>query len=298
MLEARNRRQAPFVDRTIYAAWNGMFITAYLEASSAFRLDSCRDFALRTLDYLLGTLYVEGEGFHHQLVEGQRRVKGLLDDQVQMARALLAAFEATGDAKYLRVAEDLAVLLRARWWDDIFGGFFDRSPTLREDEGVETLKTPYKPIQDSPTPAANAIAALVFGKLHGITGKEQYRQTQDAILKAFAAECQRVGGLFAGTYFLALDELLNPPAQVVITGEPEDPNTQELWRTALGTFHPGRTILLAKGGHVPEAAKAMMASPLARGGPVAFVCTGMVCAPPTGDAAQLRRLLSNPSPPG
>jgi len=297
MLDARNRRQAPFVDRTIYAGWNGMFITSYLDAYAALGLESCRDSALKTLDYLLHALYVDGEGFHHQLAEGQRRVKGLLEDQVHMARALLAAFDVTGNPRYLEVCEDLAALLRAHWWDDVLGGFFDLSPTLREEEGVETLKAPYKPIQDAPTPAANAIAALVFGKLHGITGKETYRQTQDAILKSFAAECQRYGGLFAGTYFLALDGFLNAPAQIVITGEPADPRTHDLWRTALATFHPGRTILLAKGGFVPAAAKAMMDSPLAQGGPVAFVCTGMVCAPPTADPAQLRKILSSPSPP-
>ena len=297
MLEARNRRPAPFVDRTIYAGWNGMFITAYFETFAGLGLESCRDFALRTLDYLVQAMYVEGEGFHHQLADGHRRVKGLLDDQVQMARALLAAFDLTANPKYLEIAEHLAALLRGHWWDDVLGGFLDLSPSLRNDEGVETLKAPYKPIQDAPTPAANAIAALVFGKLHGITGKETYRQTQEAILKTFAAECQRYGGLFAGTYFLALDGFLNSPAQVVITGELDDPRTQELWRTAIATFHPGRTVLLAKGAYVPEAAKAMMDSPLARGGPVAFVCTGMVCAPPTGDPAQLRKILSNPSPP-
>ncbi len=297
MLDVRNRRPTPFVDRTIYANWNGMFIVSYLEAYAAIGRKSCRDFALRTLDHLLSAMYVEGEGFHHQLADGQPRVKGLLDDQVLMARALLAAFDVTADVRYLKVAEDLAALLRAQWWDDVLGGFFDLAPSLREDEGVETLKAPYKPIQDAPTPAANAVAALVYGKLHAITGKDHYRQIQEAILKTFASECQKYGGLFAGTYFLALDGFLNNPAQVVITGEPEDPRGKELRSTALATFHPGRTVLLAKGDYVPEVAKAMMESPLARAGPVAFVCSGRTCSPPTGDPAQLRRVLSNPSPP-
>ena len=294
MLEARNRRQTPFVDRTIYANWNGMFITAYLEAYAGLGLDACRDFALRTLDYLLRTLYVEGEGIHHQLVDGERRVRGLLDDQVQMARALLAAFEVTANPVYLHTAESLAALLTKHWWDPVLGGFFDLAPDLRQDEGVETLKIGYKPIQDAPTSAANAVAALVFGKLHTLTGNKAYRQTQEAILKTFAAECQRYGGLFAGTYFQALDAYLNHPAQVVITGELADAAAKALHRTALSTYHPGRSVLLANGGYVPEAAKAMLDSPLAKDGPVAFVCTGTTCAPPTADPQVLRKLLSTP----
>ncbi len=253
-----------------------------------------RAYAVKTLDHLLRVLYVEGEGFYHQLVDGQRRVRGLLDDQVQMERALLAAFRVTANAKYLQVAESLAALLTKHWWDPVLGGFFDRARDLAADEGVETLRTPYKPIQDAPTAAANAVAASVFGTLYHVTGREEYRATQEAILRTFAAECQRYGGLFAGTYFQALDEFLNPPAQAVVTGDPTDTAAKTLHATALSTYHPGSTVLFASGGFVPEAAKAMMASPLAQGGPVAFVCKGTTCAPPTGDPAALRKILSTP----
>ncbi len=293
MLEARNRRKAPFVDRTIYANWNGMFIAAFLEAYAGLGLEPARDFAIRTLDHLISSLYVEGEGFYHQLVEGEKRVRGLLDDQVQMARALLAAFEITANPRYLTIAESLAALLEKHWWDPVLGGLFDVAPGLRE-EGIETLKAAYKPVQDSPTPAANAVAALVLGKLHALTGKDEYRQRQETIVKTFAAECQRYGGLFAGTYFQALDACLNHPAQVVVTGDLSDAAAKALHGIALSTYHPGRTVLLANGGFVPDAAKAMLDSPLAKDGPVAFVCKGTTCAPPTADPAALRKLLSTP----
>ena len=294
LLDVRIRRQTPFVDRTIYTNWNGMFIAAYLAAYEAFGWEACRDYALRTLDYLVRAMYAEGEGFYHQLVEGERRVRGLLDDQVQMTRALLAAYEVTAKPEYLETAQALAALLRDHWWDDVLGGFYDLAPKLAVDEGVETLRAPIKPIQDSPTPAANGVAALVFGKLHALTGNDDYCQTQEAILKTFAAECQRYGGLFAGTYFLALDALLNHPAQVVITGDPHDPAAKALHATALTTYHPARSVLFAQGGFVPEAARAMLASPLAKDRPVAFVCKGTTCSPPTADPTQLRKLLSTP----
>jgi len=221
-------------------------------------------------------------------------VRGLLDDQVQMARALLAAYEVTANARYLRVAESLAALLAKRWWDPVHGGFLDLAPDAEGGEGVETLRAPYKPIQDAPTPAANAVAALVFGKLHALTGKEEYRQTQEAILRTFAADGERYGGLFGGTYFQALDAYLGHPAQAVVTGDPADPTAQALHWTALSTYHPGRSVLFTGGGFVPDAVKAMVDSPMARRGPVAFVCKGAACAPPTADPEVLRGILSTP----
>ena len=113
-------------------------------------------------------------------------------------------------------------------------------------------------------------------------------------VRRVAAECQRYGGLFAGTYFQALDSYLNHPAQVVVTGDLRDPLAVELRRAALTTYHPGRSVLPADGGYVPDAAKAMLDSPLAKDGPVAFLCKGTVCAPPTADPEALRKLLSTP----
>src|SRR5213078_1434539 len=56
MLEARRKRPTPFVDKTMYVAWNAMFVSAYLDAAHVLggSLDrSCRAFALKTLDRML-----------------------------------------------------------------------------------------------------------------------------------------------------------------------------------------------------------------------------------------------------
>ena len=46
-------RPTPFIDRTLYTGWNAMAVTAYLETARVLRMDSAREFALRTLDRLL-----------------------------------------------------------------------------------------------------------------------------------------------------------------------------------------------------------------------------------------------------
>jgi uncharacterized protein YyaL (SSP411 family) len=53
LLAARAARPTPFIDQTLYTGWNAMAVTAYLETARVLRMDSARDFALRTLDRLL-----------------------------------------------------------------------------------------------------------------------------------------------------------------------------------------------------------------------------------------------------
>ena len=53
MYAARLLRPTPYVDKTIYAGWNAMCVSAYLEAAKVLDLAEARHFALRSLDRLL-----------------------------------------------------------------------------------------------------------------------------------------------------------------------------------------------------------------------------------------------------
>ena len=84
MYAARLLRPTPYVDKTVYTGWNGLCISAYLEAAKVLHLASARDFALRSLDRILasalkpdgGLLHVmQSEPTHHNIelacIEGQ-----------------------------------------------------------------------------------------------------------------------------------------------------------------------------------------------------------------------------------
>jgi len=54
MYAARLQRRTPYVDKTVYTGWNGLCISAYFEAAKVLGLSSAREFALRSLDRVLG----------------------------------------------------------------------------------------------------------------------------------------------------------------------------------------------------------------------------------------------------
>jgi uncharacterized protein YyaL (SSP411 family) len=283
LLKARLQRKGPFVDTTIYANWNGMMISAYLEAFKAFGEKSYLDFALKTLDRIVEEGVSPDFGVAHSIDSSSPR--GLLDDQVQVAAALLDAYEVTGTERYLSLARKIMDRTLAANWDREAGGFFD----LPEGDGkVGPLGLPQKPIQDSPTSAANSTAILVLVRLNQVTGEESYRTYVERALKHFAPVCKGYG-MFAAAYFHALDVFLNPPAHVVTIGRKDDPRTLALHKTTLQTYRPDKVVQLydpeaANEGKLPSVVSSMAVNSNV---PSTFVCTNFVCAPPAHDAATL-----------
>src|SRR6185369_12984411 len=99
---ARDARPAPFVDRTRYTNWNAMMASAMLRAGTVLGDEEPRRHALLTLARLREERVAEDAVAHTP-----GGVAGLLDDQVQVAAASLDACETTGEADWLRWAEQL-----------------------------------------------------------------------------------------------------------------------------------------------------------------------------------------------
>src|ERR1035437_4650338 len=114
MYAARLARPTPYVDKTIYVAWNAMCISAYLEAGRALGLAEVRAFALKSLDRVLGGA-CDGKKLAHVVAYGEQKeeagssaalrndnqkVAGVLDDYVFLGHAALDAWDATGEVRY------------------------------------------------------------------------------------------------------------------------------------------------------------------------------------------------------
>jgi len=290
LLEARRqRRPTPAVDQTLYVSWNAMFVSAYLEAANVLGRRDCRDFALRTLDLLMAKAWDESRGFLHRV--GGPRLEGTLDDQVLPAAALLDAFEITLDCRYFDLAERTMQLTIERFGDPDAGGFFDRARDAPPMRGLEVRR---KPLQDSSTPGANPVAAIVLDRLHSYTGDERYFDCAQRTLEAFARVTPQYG-LFAATYGLAALLHARHPLQVVVTGPPDDPKAMELEKTARGIYRFGKSVLRIVPGRLaadrmPRALRETLPH-LNASLPQAFVCVGTVCHPPVTESGALQSLL-------
>ncbi len=304
LLDARAGRQAPFVDRTIYAGWNGMMSSAFFAAARGLNAPDATESAQRAVDRAVRDAYQPGGGFKH-VVSAPGGVSGLLDDQVHMARALLDAFEQTGEGRYLDLAEDtMAYVLDKCPSTD--GAFYDVARTSGAERGPIGLGLPYIPVQDAPTPSGNGGAVLVLDRLAALTGNARYHEAADRALRA-TAPGNVAHGLFTATLGLALDLHLDPPLHVVVVGSHEDPKTRALHAAALSAYRPGTIIHVhdpARSGdpgagrtglHLPGPVTAAVGpSPLVGGNgrdPRAYACTATACAAPATDPEALRETI-------
>lgn len=227
--------------------------------------------------------------------EGAAHHPGLLEDQVQIGQACLDAFEVTAEPRYLEIAHDLADYL-LREFEDQDGGFVDIARSRQTDPSLATRS---KPVQDAPTPGANAVAALMLLRLARLLDAPSYRDAAERTLRAFAGGLARYG-LYASTFFLAVEDVIREPAHVVIVAPgpgadgTDDGLAARLHSTALTTFRPGKIVALypqngaAATPPLPESVRAMAA---ASGGTRAYVCAGTACAPPTTDPDALAELI-------
>jgi uncharacterized protein len=303
--EARARRPTPFVDTAIYTSWNGMMISALVEAYKVLGLEGARDRALLTLDLLMEKAYDPANGMAHSLVRTAGTASDsaagasqpqyscanfdLLDDQVFMVAALLDAFEVTGAPGYFHRAMELMDTTLRRFWDEERSGFFDTAKDAANLQGQ--LSLPRKAFQDSPTPAGNSIGALVLDRLAVLADNRDYYEKASTILDIFAGKAGE-HGLFAATYGLALANHLRPPLEITVVGNPNDSRARELLRAANDVPRAGKRVVMldscsVKAENLPPGLAATLASfPLANE-PVALVCVGNTCHAPVRTAKEL-----------
>ena len=327
MYAARLQRPTPYVDKTVYVGWNSMCVSAYLEAAKVLGLDDARHFALRSLDRVLAEAW---KPHHHDAREAgespastqpdatqaesgrllhvvaysdpaalHREVSGLLDDYAATAIACLDAYEATADLSYFKFAQAVADAMIARFFDATSGGFFDAEPAA-EGKSLGVLSTRRKPLQDSPTPAGNPMAAIALLRLHHYTGDATYRDKAEQTLETFAGVAEQFG-IFAATYGIAVLHLLENPVQVVVIDASEsDEKASALAAVAATAFAFNKSVLRLKvnqavAGNLPPALAATIPNlpQLKSGESFAVLCSGFACQPPVADPAELRQALES-----
>jgi uncharacterized protein YyaL (SSP411 family) len=192
---------------------------------------------------------------------------------------------------FYKVAMKMADAMIARFYDSTGGAFYDSAASMGGQVALGALGARRKPLQDSPTPAGNPTAASALLRLEALSGRQDYRDIAEDTLGCFAGIVEHFG-LYAGSYGLALERLLQDPVQVVVVGSGAEAGRLEA--TAVARFAVNKTVMriaphrLVPGG-IPEAlAETLLQVPSETGAPVwAIVCRGRTCLPPVTDAEAL-----------
>jgi uncharacterized protein YyaL (SSP411 family) len=276
LLTARTERTRPARDDKVVAAWNGLAITALVEAAVLLDEPSFGQAAVEAAALLADVHGVDAGTFLRTSRDGAAgRSAAVLEDHGCVAEAFVAVLGLTGDPVWLDRARTLVDRVLDHFTDPA-GGFFDTA------DDAESLVVRPKDVSDNayPSGTSSAIAALVA--FAAVTGEHRYREAAERGL-ASAATVGRQVPRFAGASLSAAESMLAGPAEIAVVG-PEDARA-DLHRAALHLASPGAVVVAADvGTPIPL----FEDRGLVDGRPAAYVCRDFVCQMPVTDPAALQ----------
>jgi uncharacterized protein len=286
LFAARERRVKPHRDEKIIVAWNGLMISAFVDAAELLGDERIRQDALRSIEFILSHLVRDG-CLLHSYKDGQAKLPAYLDDHSCFVACLIDAFEATGDQRFLTLAEEFNGATIANFWDEVQGAFFLTGPDH------ETLLHRPKDPFDHAVPGGNSVATQNLLRLHYYTGEEEHLQKAENTLRLFRDQMEDNPFSF-GQMLCALDFYLETPKEIVIIGQRDEADTQALLRVVHETYVPNKILLVidpAAGAgetfaHLPVDEMAQ-----SQGKATAYVCYKFACSAPTTDPSGLADLL-------
>ena len=281
LLERRARRPQPARDDKALAAWNGLAIAAFAEASRLPGGERYREIAVRAASAILAGLRSDKGRLKRSWKDGRATGEGVLEDYSHLAEGLLALYEATFDERWFTAARELADAILAHFADPA-GGFFDTA------DDHERLVTRPKDVQDNAVPAGSSMAALVLLRLSALTGEGSYRTAAERAIKGVTGFVGNYPTGF-GNWLTAIDFALASVAEVAIVGDPADAGVRRLLEPVFAGYRPNQVVAV---GDPESSVVPLLGGRFAIGGrPTAYVCRNFACRQPVTEPEALAAML-------
>ncbi len=275
LLTARASRTRPARDDKVVAAWNGLAISALVDAGLLLDAPEYVDAALAAGE-LLARLHLRDGRLLRVSRDGVAGAHaGVLEDYGLVAAGFLSLLQATGEPVWLERATGLLDTALTRFASGD-GGFYDTA-----DDAEVLVARPRDP-GDNASPGG--LSALVHALLtaSAVTGEGRYRDAAEAALRSVRLLAEKAPR-FAGWSLAAAEAVLAGPVEIAVVGDP-GPDRDALAAAARRTTSPGAVVIVGPPGlDVPL----FEGRGLVEGRPAAYVCRRFVCEQPVTDPAEL-----------
>ena len=283
LFDHRSRRIAPGRDEKILTAWNGMMISAFAQAALVLNEPRYLDAARSAAAFLLSTVRDEQGRLLHAFKDDQARFMAYLDDYACLIDGLIDLFQASSDPSSLKSAVALAEDAISRFSDPDTDAFFYTA------NDHEALIARTRDVQDNAMPSGNGMMATALERLSHLTSRTDFAEQAAAILDscgAFLQEHPRA----AGQSLIALDNVLGPAYEVVVTAGENDASP-DLWFHLWSNYHPRVVAFQWKGDSVEAPLAALVEGKSVEGTARAYVCQHGSCSSPAESPEALNQAL-------
>ena len=286
LFEFRERRVKPFCDTKVISGWNGLTISAVIDAYQATGRKEYIDVARRTLDFIKSNLYRDGMLFH-VWKDGIAKVGGDLSDYAFITEAVIKMFEATFDEDYLSWAGDLTKSLIDLFWDKERGGFYNTASDI--DIIFHRLKTG----NDQFLPSGNAVASANLLRLSYYRDNREYRTMAEQLIHMFYADAIEIPfnypSLFSSAY-----SLIEGIKEITIVGNRDSEEVRGVLQRLGGMYIPDKVMYLADkdtgARNIPEFARGKTEK---EGKVTSYICQNFTCSKPLTEWEDMEGLLGH-----
>jgi uncharacterized protein YyaL (SSP411 family) len=288
LLEARSKRERPFLDDKVLADWNGLMIAALARGAKVLGKQGYSEAAGKAAGFVLDKMRSPEGRLIHRYRDGEAAIPGYLDDYAFMTWGLIELYEATFESQWLAEALALAEGMTDLFADPDNGGFFFTG------SDAEELIVRTKETYDGAVPSGNSVAALCLLKLGRMTGSHELEARSDSLLDEFSGQLS--GSPTAYTQMLiALDFASGPAREFVISGSRGDAEAEAMLRDIAGRFMPGAVTLFRplEGGEILGIAPLLEGMAAVDGRATAYVCEGFKCSAPAVGLEEFQRRMHN-----
>ena len=202
LLQVRSQRQAPFIDKKVITAWNGLMIAALARASVVFKEPSYLELAETAALALDKHLVRDGDRLWRCWLSGEEAaIPAFLDDYAFYIEGLLELDAAGADSIFLERAQRLAATVNEIFWDGQGECYFFSA------SDAEKLVARNLELHDGALPGSNSVMIMNLLRLAAKSGDGSSQERAEKALGRMAGLAAQTPLLYL-QYLSALDEYL------------------------------------------------------------------------------------------
>ncbi len=279
LLDARARRDAPRRDDKVLTSWNALAVSTFAKAAQVLddgRYLKVAEAAIRPL------LPSQPHRLRHSRRAGKTAEVVFLDDYAFLVQALLDLYETDFQASHLDDARMLMETLIERFQDEPGMPFRFTPIDHSSDIPVQTI------LNEEGTPSGNAAALIALHRLV-LFGAEAAFEAETRAVSRGLGRYLEVSAPSATGLLRALDFSPNEAHEIVIVGNPNDPDTRSLLREVHKRPLHGTVLAVIAPGTPQENEEwpLLAGRPLLDDKATAYVCRKRLCDLPVDTPAQL-----------
>jgi len=288
LLEVRAKRIPPGKDTKVLTSWNGLMLAPLAEGSLILDEPRYAEAARKAAGFLLDTMRTPDGRLLHSYKDGQAKFNGYLDDYANFIDGLTRLFEATGEARWIESAVELAQVMIDEFHDPANGGFFYVG------KSHEALIVRQKDAYDNATPSGNAMAATALARLASLTGRADLDELARATLQAVHLVMEKAPTA-AGQCLVVLDAVLAPSEEFAVIAGSDPAEARRALLAIHERFRPHKVVAPSSGGEasskLAELVPLLKDRPGREGRVTTYICEGFACQAPVVGVEVLREVL-------